>query len=170
MSKKSKSKDFKPWDPKERFTKITDKISLDLFGGKNTPPTNPSERYKSSKPKEGQRSVTDRTQSLAEARPKLTVDWIVGSPQESGKVVEQINIIENTTSFLEIPKEESIVSLEKVEEEKAQEGIPTPIHPFKIKDNPLIEPFYTKPNLEKKTLSLFGNMAREEEERVLNEP
>ena len=98
------------------------------------------------------------------------MDQIVGSPQEGGTVVEQINIIENTTSFLEIPREETIVSLEKVEEEKVQEGIPTPIHPFKTRDNPIIEPFYTKPNLETKTFSLFGNMAGKEEERVLNEP
>ena len=62
------------------------------------------------------------------------------------------------------------LSLEKAEEEKVQEGIPTPIHPFKTRYNPIIEPFYTKPNLETKTLSPFGNMAGEEEERVLNEP
>ena len=61
MSKKSK-----PRDPKGRFTKVTDKIPLDLFGGKNTPPTNPSERYASSKSKEGQSSAINRTQSSTE--------------------------------------------------------------------------------------------------------
>ena len=170
MSKKSKSKEFKPRDPKGRFTKTTDKIPLDLFGGKNTPPTNPSKRYTSSKPKEGQSSVINRTQSPAEAQSELTVDGIVGSPQKGRTIVEQTNMIENTTSFLEIPREEAIVSLEKVQEEKIQEGILTPIHPFKTRDNPLIEPFFTEPNLETKTFSLFGNMAGEEEERVLNEP
>ena len=120
MSKKSKSKEFKPRDPKGRFTKTTDKIPSDLFGGKNTPPTNPSKRYTSSKPKEGQNYVTDRTQSLVEAQSKSTVDQIVGSPQEGGTIVEQTNITENTTSFLEIPREETIVSLEGVEEEKVQ--------------------------------------------------
>ena len=53
MSKKSKSKEFKPKDPKGRFIKTTDKIPLDLFGGKTTPPINPSEIYTNSKPKEG---------------------------------------------------------------------------------------------------------------------
>ena len=66
--KKSKSNEFKPRDPKGRFTKTTCKITSDLFGGKNTPPTNPYERYTSSKPKEGQIPVTDRTQSPAEAQ------------------------------------------------------------------------------------------------------
>ena len=74
MSKKSKSKEFKPRDPKGRFTKTTDKIPLDLFGGKNTPPTNPFERYTSSKPKEGQSFVIDRTQSTTEAQLELTMD------------------------------------------------------------------------------------------------
>ena len=97
------------------------------------------------------------------------MDQIVGSPQEGGTVVEQTNIIENTTSFLEIPREETIVSLEKVEE-KVQEGILTPIHPFKTRDNPLIEPFFTKSNFETKTFSLFGNMVGEEEEQMLKEP
>ena len=83
-------------------------------------------------------------------------------------VVEQTNIIENTASFLEIPREETIVSFEKVEEEKDRKGKLTPIHPFKTKDNPLIEPFFTKSNFETQTFSLFGNMAREEEEWVLN--
>ena len=98
------------------------------------------------------------------------MDRIVGSSQEGGTAVEQTNIIENTTSFLEIPREEAIVLLEKVEGEKVQEGMLTPIHPFKTRDNPLIEPFFTKPNLETKTFSLFGNMAGVEEEQVLNEP
>ena len=91
------------------------------------------------------------------------MDQIVGSPQEGGTVVEQTNITENTTRFLEIPREETIVSLEKVEEEKVQEEILTPIHPFKTRDNSLIKPFFTKSNFEAKTLSLFGNMAGEEE-------
>ena len=67
MSKNSKSTEFKPKDPKGRFTKTT-KTPLDLFGGKNTPPTNPSKRYTISKPKEGQSSITDRTQSPTEAQ------------------------------------------------------------------------------------------------------
>ena len=65
MSKKSKSIDFRPRDPKGRFTKST-KIPLDLFGGKNTPPTNPSERYTSSKPKEGKIYAISKTQVSAE--------------------------------------------------------------------------------------------------------
>ena len=64
MSKKSKSIEFRPRDPKGRFTKTT-KIPLDLFGGKNTLPTNPFERYTSSNPKEGQSSIINRTQSSA---------------------------------------------------------------------------------------------------------
>lgn len=85
-------------------------------------------------------------------------------------VVEHANIIENTTNFLEIPRKETIVSVEKVEEEKVQEGILTPIHPFKTKDNPLIEPFFTKSNFQTNTFSGFGNMVGEEKEQVLNEP
>ena len=72
------------------------------------------------------------------------MDQIVGSPQEGGIVEEQTNIIKNTTSFLEIPREETIVSLEKVEEEKVQKEILIPIHPFKTRDNSLIKPFFTK--------------------------
>ena len=65
MSKKSKSIEFRPKDPKGRFTKTT-KIPLDLFGGNNTPPTDPSERYTSGKPKEGWSSAINKTQVSVE--------------------------------------------------------------------------------------------------------
>ena len=48
------------------------------------------------------------------------MDQIVRISQE-GEIVEgQTNIIENTTKFLEIPRKETTVSLEEVEEEKFQ--------------------------------------------------
>ena len=65
MSKKSKSIKFRLRDPKVRFTKIT-KIPLDLFGDKNTPPSYPSKRYMSSRPREGQSSAINKTQVSAE--------------------------------------------------------------------------------------------------------
>ena len=98
------------------------------------------------------------------------MDQIVGSPGEGGIVEEQTDIIENTTSFLEIPRKETIVSLKEIEEEKVQTKTLTPIYHFKTRDNSLIKPFFTKSNFETKTFSLFSNMAGEEEERVLNEP
>jgi hypothetical protein len=64
MSKKSKSIEFRPRDPKGRFTKTT-KIPLDLFGGKNTPPADPCERYPSNTSREGQSFVLNKTQVLA---------------------------------------------------------------------------------------------------------
>ena len=63
MSKKSKSIEFRPRDPKGRFVKTT-KIPLDLFGGMNTPPIDPSQRYLSSTSREGQSSVINKTQVL----------------------------------------------------------------------------------------------------------
>ena len=47
MSKprESTSKEPKPRDLKGRFVKIVEKIPLDLFGGKITPPTHPAKRY-----------------------------------------------------------------------------------------------------------------------------
>jgi hypothetical protein len=61
MSKKSKSIELRPRDLKGRFTKTTN-IPLDLFGGKNTPPTDPSKRYISSTLMEGQSSAINKTQ------------------------------------------------------------------------------------------------------------
>ena len=55
MSKprESTSKESKPRDLKGRFIKIVEKIPSDLFGGKNTSPTNPTKRYINSKSREG---------------------------------------------------------------------------------------------------------------------
>ena len=61
MSKKSKSIEFRPRDSKGRIVKTT-KIPLDLFGGRNTPPIDPSQRYLGSTPREGQSSVINKTQ------------------------------------------------------------------------------------------------------------
>ena len=112
MSKKSKSIEFRPRDPKGRFTKTT-KIPLDLFGGKNTTPTDASKRYTSSKSKEGHSSAINKTQVSAKEQIELTVDQIVGSSQEGEIVEEQMNIVANTTSFLEIPRKETTISLNK---------------------------------------------------------
>ena len=49
----STSKEPKPRDLKGRFTKTFEKIPPDLFGGKNTSPTNPAKRYISNKSREG---------------------------------------------------------------------------------------------------------------------
>ena len=63
MSKprESTSKEPKPRDSKGRFTKTIEKIPPDLFGGKNTSPTNPTKRYISNKFREGQSSTAKRT-------------------------------------------------------------------------------------------------------------
>lgn len=55
MSKlrESTSKKPKPRDLKGRFIKNIEKIPLDLFGGKNTSPTNPTKRYINNKYREG---------------------------------------------------------------------------------------------------------------------
>ena len=90
---------------------------MDLFGGKNTPPADPSERYTSSKTRDEQSSAINKTQVSAEEQAKFTVEQIVGSPQEGEIVEDQTNIIKNTTSFLEIPRKETTVSLKEVEEE-----------------------------------------------------
>ena len=68
MSKprESTSKEPKPRDSKGRFTKIVEKIPLDLFGGKNTSPTNPAKRYINNKSREGQSSTAKRNQSTAD--------------------------------------------------------------------------------------------------------
>ena len=58
----STSKEPKPRDSKGRFTKIVEKIPPDLFGGKNTSPINPVERYINNTSREGQSSTTERTQ------------------------------------------------------------------------------------------------------------
>ena len=98
------------------------------------------------------------------------MEQIVGSAQAGEIVEDQTNMIKNTTSFLEIPREETTISLKEVEEEKVQTETLTPIYPFKTRDNSLIKTFFTKSNFEIETFSLFGNMAGEEEEWVLNEP
>ena len=50
-------------DLKGRFTKTT-KIPLDLFGGRNTPPIDLSQRYLSSTSREGHSSVINKAQVL----------------------------------------------------------------------------------------------------------
>ena len=59
------SKEPKPRDSKGRFTKIVEKIPSDLFGGKNTSPTNLEKRYINNKPREEQSSTAERTQFTA---------------------------------------------------------------------------------------------------------
>ena len=89
--KKSKTKEDKPRDSKGRFIKSTSRIPLDLFGGNNTPPTNPTQRYICSGALKGQSSFTyiTESQSEVEVQSESTVEQILGSPQESELVIEQ---------------------------------------------------------------------------------
>ena len=132
MSKprESTSKETKPRDLKGRFVKTIEKIPPDLFGGKNTPPTHPTKRYTSSKSREGQISTAERTQSPAEIRSELTMEQLVSSPQHSGLVIEQFNLLEETTSLPEIQEERVVIPVRR-------EGIPAFTYPFKTKENPL---------------------------------
>ena len=136
MSKprESTSKETKSRDLKGIFVKTVEKIPPDLFGGKNTPPTHPTKRYTSSKSREGQNSTTERTQSLADIQFELTVEQLVSSPQHSGPVIEQLNPLNETTSFPEIQEERAIIPFRK-------EGIPTFTYPFKTREKSLREPY-----------------------------
>ena len=137
MSKKSKSIEFRPRDPKGRFVKTT-KIPLDLFGGKNTPPIYPSQRYLGSTSRKGQSSIINKTQVLAKEQVEFIEEQVEESAQDS-------EIIEVQTEIL------------------------TLIYHVETRDYSHIKPFFTKSKSEIETFSLFGNMAGEEEERVLNE-
>ena len=86
MSKKSKSIEFRPRAPKGGFVKTT-KIPLDLFGGRNTPPIDPSQRYLSSTSREGQSSVINKTQVLAKEQVEFIEEQVEGSAQDS-EVIE----------------------------------------------------------------------------------
>ena len=101
MSKPSEStsKETKPRDLKGIFVKTVEKIPSDLFGGKNTPPSHPTKRYTHSKYREGHSYTTERNQSTADIQSELTMEQLVSSPQHSGPVIEQLNILEKTTSF-----------------------------------------------------------------------
>ena len=92
MSKKSKSIEFRPRDPKGRFVKTT-KIPLDLFGGKNTPPIDPSQRYLSSTSREGQSSVINETQVLAKEQVEFVEEQVEESAQDSEVIESQIEIL-----------------------------------------------------------------------------
>lgn len=94
-------------------------------------------------PREGQSSAINKTQVLAEEQTMFTIEMVIESPQGNEIVEDQTNILKRTTSFLEIPREETIVSLEEVEKKKVQTKILTPIYPFKTRDNSLINPFFT---------------------------
>ena len=146
MSKprESKSKEDKPRDSKGRFIKSTSKILFDLFGGKNTPPTNPTQRYICSEAQKGQSSITDITKSQPEAelQSESTMEQTHGSPQESKLVIEQLIPTENITNFLEIPFQKTIVLPIEAQKEEVQEKVPPTTHPFNTYDNPLTKPLY----------------------------
>ena len=65
-SRESTWKEPKLRDSKGRFIKTIEKIPSDLFGGKNTSPTNPAKRYINNKSREGQSSTAKRNQSTAD--------------------------------------------------------------------------------------------------------
>ena len=97
MSKprESTSKVPKPRDSKGRFTKTIEKIPPDLFGGKNTSPTNLAKRYINNKSKEGQSSIVERTQFTADIQSEIITEQLINSPQHSGPVIEQFNFYNN---------------------------------------------------------------------------
>ena len=130
MSKprESTSKEPKPRDSKGRFTKTIEKIPPDLFEGKNTSPSNPTKRYINSKSREGRSSTAERTQFIADIQSEITVEQLGSSPQHSGLVIEQFNLLEETTSFPEIQEEIVVIPIRR-------EGIPTFTYPFKTKEN-----------------------------------
>lgn len=76
MSKlrESTAKEPKPRDSKGRFIKTIEKIPSDLFGGKNTSPTNPAKRYINNTSREGQSSTAERTQFTANIQSKITIE------------------------------------------------------------------------------------------------
>ena len=78
------------------------------------------------------------------------------SPQHSEPVIEQLNPLEETTSFPQIQEERAIIPIRR-------EEIPAFTYPFKTKENPLRNPFYTNTTFEINPFSLFGNMTDEQE-------
>ena len=88
MSKNSKSIEFRPTDPKGRFVKTT-KIPLDLFGGKNTPPTDPSKRYLGSTSREGQSSIINKTQVPTKEKVEFIEEQVEESAQDSDIIEAQ---------------------------------------------------------------------------------
>ena len=137
-----------------------------MFRGKNTPPTNPTQRYIRSEAQKGQSFVIDITATQSESKVQFesTVEQTQRSPQESKLVIEQLIPIENPTNFLEIPFQKTIVLPIETQKEEVQEKVSSTTYPFNTCDNPLTKPLYIKQNF-----SLFEKMAREEEERVVNE-
>ena len=99
--KKFKSKEDKPRDSKGRFIKSTSKIPPDFFGGKNTPQTNPTQRYICREAQEGQSPIIDITESQSEGKIQFetTVEQVLGSFQESKLVKEQLIPTKNVTNF-----------------------------------------------------------------------
>ena len=152
----STSKEPKLRDSKVRFIKTIEKIPPDLFGGKNTSPTDPTKIYISNTSKEGQSSTAERTQFTANKQSEITTEQLLSSPQFSGPAIKQFNLSEETTSFSEIQKERTIIPVER-------ERIPASTYPFKNKENPLQKPSYTETTFIVNPCSLFGNMANEEE-------
>ena len=59
---------------KEDLQKVIEKIPLDLFGGKNTSPTNTTKRYINRKPREGQSSSAERTQFTVDIQYEITTE------------------------------------------------------------------------------------------------
>ena len=92
MSKKSKSIEFRPRDPKGRFVK-TPKIPLDLFGGTNTPPIDPSQRYLSSTSREGQSFVINKTQIQDQEQSEVIEEQGEESAQDSEVIEAQTKIL-----------------------------------------------------------------------------
>ena len=86
MSKKSKSIEFRPRDPKGRFVKTT-KTPLDLFGGRNTPPIDPSRRYLGSQSRERQRSIINKTQVPYQEQVEVIEEQVEESARDS-EVIE----------------------------------------------------------------------------------
>ena len=106
-----------------------EKIPPDLFGGKNTSPTNPTKRNTSNKFREGQSSTAERTQFTTNIQSEINTERLVSSPQHSGPTIEKFNLSEETTIFLEIQKEGDVILVER-------ERMPTFTYPFKTKENP----------------------------------
>ena len=101
MSKprESTSKEPKLRDSKGRFIKTIEKIPLDLFGGKNTSPTDPTKIYISNKSREEHNFAAEKAQFTADLQSEINTEQLVSSPQHSGPVIEQFNPSEKTTSF-----------------------------------------------------------------------
>ena len=147
-----KQKKSKPRDPKGRFVKSTSQIPSDLFGSRNTPPTNPSQRYicKESDKEKGTTSRLTELQTTIQlpdpssettSKGKETVQQFETTIEQLAHTltseieIKQIVHPELISNFLETLSQEVVISQIEFEVVEVQSKTP-----FFTHDNPLSEP------------------------------